>query len=134
MSSSVHVDNERKYILILVEGPTQGLDSTTLTAEKLYSVNFTENNIKFCLSLHYNETNSYFFVNGIDIHTFKAKYSEIVPAPLSLGNISKNISVNNMKKTELNRYFYDYSVDYDVIAVDDILDIQKYLTKKNNIV
>ena len=35
-----------------------------------------------------------------------------------------------MKKTEFNGYVYDFSVDYDVIAVDDILDIHKYLMKK----
>ena len=52
MSSSVHVDNKKKDILILGKGPTQGLDGTTLTAEKLYSINFTENNKKLCLSLH----------------------------------------------------------------------------------
>ena len=51
MSSSVHVDNKKKDILILGKGPTQGLDGTTLTAEKLYSINFTENNKKLCLSL-----------------------------------------------------------------------------------
>ena len=62
MSSSVHVDNKKKDILILGEGPTQGLDGTTLTAEKKYSINFTENNKKFCLSLHYNGANSYLFV------------------------------------------------------------------------
>ena len=39
-----------------------------------------------------------------------------------------------MKKTRLNRYVYDFSVDYDVIVVDDILDIPKYLMKKNNMV
>ena len=54
MSSSVHIDNKKKDILILGEGITQGLDGTTLTAEKMYSVNFTENNNKFCLSFHYN--------------------------------------------------------------------------------
>ena len=54
MSSSVHVDNKEKDILILGKGTTQALDDTSLTAEKLYSINFTENNIKFCLSLHYN--------------------------------------------------------------------------------
>ena len=59
MNSSVHVDNKKKDILILGKGPTQGLDGTTLTAEKLYSINFTENNEKFCLSLHYNGANSY---------------------------------------------------------------------------
>ena len=46
MSSSVHVDNKKRDILILGKGPTEGLDGTTLTAEKLYSINFTENNRK----------------------------------------------------------------------------------------
>ena len=54
----------RKYILILGEGPTQGLDGTILTAEKLLLINFTENNKKFCLSLYYNGANSYLYVNG----------------------------------------------------------------------
>ena len=57
------------------------------------------------------------------IITFKAKR-----------NISKDFSVVNMKKTGLNGYVYDFSVDYNAIAVDDILDIHKYLMKKNNIV
>ena len=134
MSSSVHVDNKKKYILILGEGPTQGLDGTTLTAEKKYSINFNENNKKFCLSLHYNGANSNLFVNGIEIIEFKAKDSEIAATPLCLGNISKDFSVDNIKKTGLNGYVHDFSVDYDAIAVDDILDTGKYLMKKNNII
>ena len=82
MSSSVHVDNIEKDILILGEGSTQGLDGTTLTAEKKNSINFTENNEKFCLSLHYNDANSYLHVNGTEIHEFKAKDSEIAATPL----------------------------------------------------
>ena len=98
----------------------------------MYSINFTENNKKFCLSLHYNGANSYLFVNGTEIHKFKAKDSEIVASPLGLGNISKDVSVDNMKKkTGLNVYFYDFSVDYDVVAVDDILEIHKYLMEKS---
>ena len=58
MSSSAHVENKKKYILILGEGPTQGLDDTTLTVETKYPINFTEYNKKFCLSLHYNRANS----------------------------------------------------------------------------
>ena len=58
MSSSAHVENKKKYILILGEGPTQGLDDTTLTVETKYPINFTEHNKKFCLSLHYNRANS----------------------------------------------------------------------------
>ena len=83
--------------------------------------------------MHYNGTNSYLFVNGAEIYKLKAKDSEIVASPLCLGNISKDSSVDNMKKTGLNGYVYDFSVDYDAIAVDNILDIHKHLMGKNNI-
>ena len=63
MSSSAHIDNKKKDILVLGKGPTQGLEHT-LTAEKMYSINFTVTKKKFCLSLHYNGANSYLFVNG----------------------------------------------------------------------
>ena len=53
MSSSTHIDNKKKDILILGKGPTQGLEHT-LTAEKMYSINFTVLKKKFCLSLQYN--------------------------------------------------------------------------------
>ena len=66
----------------------QNTDSK-LSAEKIYSINFTENNKKFCLTLHYNGTKSYLFVNATEIIEFKAKHSEIVAIPLCLGNISK---------------------------------------------
>ena len=89
--------------------------------KRLYSINFTEKNKKFCLSLHYNGANSYLFVNGTEICKFRAKDYEIVATPLCLGNISKEFSVDNMKKTGLNGYVYDFSVDYDTISVNDIL-------------
>ena len=57
----------KKDISILGEGPTQRLDDTRLTAEKKYSINFTEHNKKFCLRLHYNGANCYLFVNGTEI-------------------------------------------------------------------
>ena len=97
-----------------------------------FSINFTENNKKFCLSLHWNGANNYLFVNGREIYKFKAKNSKIVATPLCQGNISKDWTVENMKKTELNGYIYDFSADYDAIAVYDILIIHKYLMKKNN--
>ena len=84
--------------------------------------------------MHYNGANSYLFVNGTEIHKFKAKDTEIVASPLCLGNISKDFSVDNMKKTGLNGYVFDFSVNYDAIAVDDILDIHKYLMGKNETV
>ena len=100
----------------------------------MYSINFTVTNKKFCLSLHYNGTNKYLFVNGTEIYKFKAKDSEILVGPICLGNISKDWLVDNMKKTGLTGYVYDLSVDYYHIAVNDIKDIHKYLMKKNNIV
>ena len=102
-SSSVHIDNKKKDILVLGIGPTQGLEHT-LTAEKMYSINFTVTKNKFCLRLHYNGENSYLFVNGREIIKFKAKDSVIVAIPLFLGNISKDWSSHNMKKTGLTGY------------------------------
>ena len=131
-SSSALIGNKKKT-LVLGKGTTQGLERT-LTAEKMYSINFTVLEKKFCLSLHYNRANSYLFVDGTEICKFKAKDSEIVATPLCLGNISKDWSVDNMKKTGFNGYVYDFSVDYDATDVDDIKDIHKYLMKKNNIV
>ena len=109
MSSSSHIDNKKKDILVLRKGPTQGLEHT-LTAENMYSINFTENNKRFCLILHYNGANSYLFVNGKEIKKFRAKDSEIVAIPLCLGNIWKDWSTDNMNKTGLNGYVYEFNV------------------------
>ena len=115
------------------KGPTQGSEHTLIT-EKMYLINFREHNKNFCVSLHYNGADSYLFVNGEEIHKFKAKDSEIAATSLCLGNISKDWSVDNMKKTGLNGYVYDFIIDYDAVVVDDILDIHNYLMKKNDIV
>ena len=74
------------------------------------------------------------FVNGIEFYKFKAKDSEIVATPFCLGNISKDWSIDNMKKTGFDGYMYDFSVDYGATDVDDVKDIHKYLMKKNDIV
>ena len=88
MSSFTKIDNRKKYVLILGEGPTQGLEHV-LSAGRMYSINFIENKKKLCLSLRYNGANSYLFANDKKIHTFKVKDSEIVATLLCLGNISK---------------------------------------------
>ena len=85
MNSSVHVDNKGKDIIILGKGPTPGLGGHSLTAENMYSINFSIDHIKFCLSLHYNGASSYVFINGIEIIKFKAK---IVATALYLRNIT----------------------------------------------
>ena len=100
----------------------------------MYSINFTVTNKKICLRLHYNGANSYLFVNGTEIYKFKAKDSEILAGPTCLGNISKDWSVDNMKRTGFTGYVYDFSGDYEAIAVDDIKNTHKYLMKKNDIV
>ena len=133
MSSSAHIDNEKKDILVLGKGATQGIEHT-LIEEEMCSINFIVTNKNFCLSLHYNGANSYLFVNGTDIYKLKVKDYQIFVGPICLGNVSKDWSVDNMKRTGFTGCVYDFSVDYDPIAVDDIKNIHKYLMKKNDIV
>ena len=129
MSSFVHIGNENKDILILGEGPTQGLDDTTLTAEAKHPINFTESGKRFVLRLYYNGSNSFLFVNATKIYQFKAKDSEIKDYTLCLGNISKDFTINNMTKTGLKGVVKFFSVDFNPID-NDILDIHKYLMKR----
>ena len=131
MNPSPHINNKKKDIIIRNRS-TQGLGEHSLSAEKMYSINFTEDTEKFCLSLHYNGANSYLFVNGTEIIKFKAKDSNIVARPLCLGNISKDWLADNMRKSSFTGYVYDFSVGYDAIGIDDIKEIHKYLMKKNN--
>ena len=87
----------------------------------MYPTNFTVNYKSFWLSLHYNIDNSHPFVNGKEIIKFKAKDSEIVPYLLCLDS-----SRDNMIKTGIEGYLYDFSVNYWAIAADKILEIHKY--------
>ena len=86
------------------------------------------------LSLRYNGANSYLFVNGTETYKFKANDSEILVVPICLENISKDWSEDNMKRIGFTGYVYDFSVDYEAIAVDDIENINKYLMKEKDIV
>ena len=100
----------------------------------MYSIKFRKCRKKLCLSLHYNRANSYLSLNYTKIIKFKAKYSEIVVTTLYLGKTSKKISADNMKNMGLYWYVYNFSIDFDAIAVGDTLDTQKYLMKKNGVV
>ena len=75
-----------------------------------------------------------YLLMGTEVYKFKARNSELVVGPICLGNISKDWWVDNMKKTGFTDYVYDFSVDYDSVAVNDIKNIHKYLMKKNIIV
>ena len=105
MRSSVHVDNKNKDILILGERATQGLDDTTTIEEAKYPINFTQPNKKFVLNLLYNGRNSFLFVHTTKMYQFKVKKSEIKDYTLSLGNISKDFTINNIKKRRCCKIF-----------------------------
>ena len=100
MSSSVHIHNKGKDILILGKGPTQRLGDTTLKADAKYPINFTQSGKRSVFSLGYNGNNSFLFVNATKIYQFKAKDSEIKDYALCLGNISKDFTALNMKKQD----------------------------------
>ena len=67
----------KKGVLVLGEGPTQGLDDTTITTEVKYRINFTESGKRSVSSLHCNGINSFLFVNSVKMCQFKLKYLEI---------------------------------------------------------
>ena len=90
-----------------------------------FGKNFTEQEKKFCLSLHYYGVNSYMPVHDAQICKFKVKDSEINATTLYLDKVSKGFSNDNMKKTRLYRYANDCSGDYESIDDVDILDIRK---------
>ena len=123
---------KKKDILILDKGHTKGLDNTSLRSEAKHSINFSRSERKFCLSFHYNGSNSFLYVHATKIHQFKGKDSETKRYRLRLGNISKDFSVDNIKKTGLNGNVYDFNVDYNAIGTNNIIDIHKYLMKEHD--
>ena len=94
------IDNKVKDILILGKEPTQRLDGTTFKAEPLHPINFAQSGKRFVLSLRYNGSNSFLFVNATKVYQFKAKDSEIKDYALCLGNFSKDFTIKNMKKQD----------------------------------
>ena len=84
--------------------------------------------------MHYNGANNYLFVNGTKMYKFKAEDSKIVASSLCLGNISKDLSVDNMKRTGFTGYVYDFIVGYDDIGIDDIKNSHKYLMEEKDLV
>ena len=94
-----------------------------------YSINFTQSGKRFVLSLPYNGSNSFLFVNATNVYQSKAKNSEIKDYALCLGNILKDFTINNMKKTGLKGVVTFFSVDFNPIDTNNILDIHKYLKK-----
>ena len=98
----MHIDGRNKNILFLGERSTQGLDNATITGETKHPINFTGSGKQFVLSLHYNESNNV-FICQLKMYQFRAKDSEIKPYLLCLGNISKDFTLDNMKKNRIKR-------------------------------
>ena len=129
-SSSVHINGKNRNILVFGEGPTQSLEDAIITSKAKYSINFTESGKRFVLSLHYNRSESFLFVNTVKMYQFRAKDSEIKPYPSCLSNIYKDFTLDNMKKTGLKGNVWAFSVDYDLINTSKILDIYRFLMKE----
>ena len=80
------------------------------------------------LSLHYNGS-SILFVKSKEIYQFKENDSDMKKYLLCLGNISKDFTSINMKKTGLDRYVSEFSIDCNIIDINNIIDFHKYLMK-----
>ena len=131
-SNSSYSTNKTQNIYVSGKDFVQGINNTTIYAEKIYKANFAEQSKKFVLSLHYNGDNSYLFVNGS--REFKSSVNYLDRNLLCVGNISSDWSLTNGTKTGLYGNVYDFAVDYVPLNSEKtIYDIHRYLMKKRNI-
>ena len=134
MSFSVHTTNRANNIYVMGDGLMQGIHDTMLYVEKNYYRNFTDPGKKFVLSLHYNDDDSYLFVNGRQELKFKAKTDQLVKERLCIGNLSDQWTGSESEKTGLYGNIYDFLVDYQaIVGVGPIYDMHRYLMTKHNI-
>ena len=134
MSFTAHATNRANHIYLMGDGLTQGINDTTLYAEKNYWRNFTDAGKKFIISFHYNGDESYFFVNGRQELKFKAKTDQLVKEKLCIGNLSDQWAASESEKTGLYGSIYDFVVDYEqIVGVKTIYDMHRYLMTKHNI-
>ena len=133
-SNNSHSINKTQNIYVLGKDFVQGINNTTIYAEKIYKTNFTEQSKKFVLSLHYNGDNSYLFVNGSQELKFKSSINYLDRNLLCVSNISSDWSLTNGTKTGLYGNVYEFAIDYVPLSgVKTIYDIHRYLMKKHNI-
>ena len=133
-SSLVHANNKANNIYVVGDLFVQGINDTTLYAEKIYGQNFTAVDEKFVLSLHYNGDDSYLFVNGKQELKFKAKDYQFLKETLCIGNLSDDWTTSESEKTGLYGNIYDFIEDYKkVTGVKAIYDMHRYLMTKHNI-
>ena len=134
MNLSVHATNRVNNIYAMGTGLTQGINDTTIYAEKNFYRNFTDFGKKFMLSLHYNGDDSYLFVNGRQELKFKAKTDQLIKEKLCIGNLSDQWITSESEKTGVYGKIYYFVVDYEQISgVKAIYDMHRYLMTKHNI-
>ena len=134
MSFSAHATNKANHIYLMCEGITQGINGTTIYAEKKFYRNFTDFGKKFMLSLPYNGDDSYLFVNGRQELKFKAKTDQLVQEKLWIGNLSDQWTTSESEKTGVYGKIYNFVADYEqIIGVKTIYDMHRYLMTKHNI-
>ena len=116
------------------DGFTQGIHDTTLYVEKKYFRSFTEPNLKFVLSLHYNGDDSYLFVNSRQELKCKCKTDQLVKEKLCIGNLSDQWTRSESEKTGLYGNSYDFVIAYEqILGVNPIYDMHRYSMTKHNI-
>ena len=134
MSFSSHVNNKANNIYVMGKDFVQGINDTTLHAGKEFHNNFTDPGKIFVLSLHYNSSNSYLFLNSTQELKFKSKADQILKEKLCVGDLSSEWTVVNSTKTSLYGNVYDFVVDYQGIdGIKQICDMHRYLMIKHDI-
>ena len=134
MSFSTHATTRANHIYLMCDGLTQGINDTTLYVEKNYWRNFTDPGKKFVLSLHYNDNDSYLFVNGRQELKFKCKTDQLIKEKMYLANLSNQWTTSESEKTGLYGIIYDFVVDFEQpLGVKPIYDMYRYLMIKHNI-
>ena len=132
MSFRIHKTNRANHIYLMGTGLTQGINDTTIYAEKNFYRNFTDPGKKFVLSLHYNGYDSYFFVNGRQELKFKCKTDQLVKEKLCIGNLSDQWTTSESEKIGLYGSIYDFVVDHEqIVGVKAIYDMHRYLMTKH---
>ena len=135
MSFSKYTNNKASNIYVMGKDYIQKNNDTKIYAEKMYYRNFADPGKKFVLSVHYNDNNSYLYVNGNQELKFKAETDQLVKEKLCLGNLSDQWTTSESEKTGLNGKIDDFVVDYEHVAeTTKILDMHRYLITKHSII
>ena len=135
VSFSSYSTNKTEKIYVLGKDLVYGINNKTKYPEKIYKTSFTEHSKKFVLSLHYNDDDSYLFVNVTQEVKFKSAINYTDRNLLCVGNNSSDWPLTNSTKTGLYVKVYDFAVDYVPLSgVKTICDIRRYLMKKHGII